>query len=485
MKNTRLNKVMMVLLVLFLVGGAGVFFATHERVVTTTIRPKTDALKHPFTALEFLLSNEIRKVTYDQGNLQLDDVWADTATASTKSVILLDVDGLQPSSFDGILAWVQAGGHLVLFSDGAFFDNNLGATKDTPIDKLGDAWQAYVKQENPLLIHLGIYNRQLDWNAMRQEQSGRFTTFDVPIQLDGQVLVLEGGAGRFVVYDFLAKYKQARPYQYYAKSLNDPYDVSVLDKHHTLSHEDKLQLNLFMRNAPTLTDPHRVVFDSVLGKGRITVFQDKALLKNPNPIQVQNTQAQPQDHKPRWWYLLSNTHQMPTVVYQDGVMYKDTAYFLDYLTKGRATVQIVPHIKNKGIVALMRQHTPFLMWSLVVGLVAILLRLPRQAGRREVLAKGDGSDVLAYLSGVGAYLWDSDLCAKQVSANRANLLDKIHAKLPTLHNASNDQKCTLIAQDIHLPPETVYLALYETWGDEDEFVLMTQAFWQVAQAYEF
>lgn len=491
----HVGKIVVGLIVLVIVVWAGVFFATHKWVQTTVFYPNQDALKHPYTATELLLSNDTRQVSYLQdGSDNLADTWADIDTAPTKSVILLNVDSSQASQFDDMIAWVQAGGHLILFSDSEFVesdsDSNNPTNKDAPIDKTSEDWQDYAEQENPFLIHLGIYNKGLDWDVLNAEASASYS-FDVPMQVDGQVLVMSGESRLFVADDFLTTFKDAKPYDYYAKSLTNKDTISTLDTKNQLTDSDKAELVQFVNKAPYLTNPHRAVFDSSLGQGRITVFQDGYRLDNPNPIKKDDftkdasTNTPAKDSKPRWWQLLrADDTQDSGWAYIGGIMYKDGAYFLDYLTKERKEVQIIPYFKNKNILTLMSKHTPFLTWALGLGLVVILLRLPRQAGRQELIAKSDGSDVLAYLSGVGTYLWESDLCLRQVSANRTNLLDKIHAKIPAAHTAMTEQKCILIAKDSGLSAKQVYLALYETWDNEDEFLAMSQAFAALAQVYE-
>lgn len=473
------GKVMLGVVVLLVLGFVAYFLATHERITTTTFVPNKDARRHPFTALELILGNDTRQVAYHKTMDEVPSLWADTDTARGKSVFLFGVDTAQSTQFDVMLNWVQAGGHLVLFSDSEFVSD------DETVDKNHENWQDYQTSENPLLLYLGIYNK-----ALLDGQIGTFGDFgdDVPLLLPHNRLIVFGGTDSvFVADEFLSTHKEHTPYDYTAHALVDKKSLSTLDVK-GLSDGELSDVVLFAKLAKDTLNPRRAVFDTQFGEGRLTVLKARTMLKNPYPSEPADV-ASPSEvakfkDKPRWWRLLQNkdTH---AYAYEGGLMYKDTAYFLEFLTQNQSEILIIEGVDKVGIVALMRQHTPFLVWSLVAGFFAILLRLPRQAGRREVLAKGDGSDVLAYLSGVGAYLWDSDLCAKQVSANRANLLDKIHVKLPAIHNASNEQKCTLIAQDVHLPPETVYLALYETWGDEDEFVLMTQAFWQVAHAYEF
>lgn len=119
-----------------------------------------------------------------------------------------------------------------------------------------------------------------------------------------------------------------------------------------------------------------------------------------------------------------------------------------------------------------------------------MLSLPRQFGAIETIKDDSTHDMMRYFTAVANYLWQQDDMANLVSQNRQKLLDKIALTVPSIINCQDKQQIALqIAQDakskdLNLTTHEIYLALFDTWRNDDDFVAMTQAFNRLSACYK-
>lgn len=454
------------------------FFSTYQQIDYVSYHPNAQMREKPFGAAMLLLQKEGNDTDYLTG-VQAEAHLTDMFAMPDKTEVLIMPIHLDFLHSEALLAWVQAGGHLITYSNLWLDENDI------------EDGERYVKNQNPLLVMLGIEHKRLP--TIKQTQDNQLLapidTRYTPIKLPSGEIIFVQANGYLDTQAFEQRADVSPVADYRLVYANMPTAVQKKQLF-TLNAPQKQQLTTFVNDNPNHLQPQTVLVDSYVGQGRLTVLTDATLFVNPKPeepkpkhIQVTKDQKQADD----WlWQALSTDFESGRQKgnYYAGIADGDNAYLLHYLTQNAQYVWFVAH-KQSSLWALLWQHMPFMMWALLVGVVAILLALPRQFGRVATLNDDSSHNFLAYFEQVGAYLWRVDALALQVANNRKQLLDKLHARLPQLVNIQDvHERCQVIAKAYQLEAHEVYLALYDSWQGETEFLAITQSFAKLSLACE-
>lgn len=456
------------------------FFYTHEKVVSDTrYRPNAAAQASPFSAASVLLKatgKNVTVLTQETSAPKLRQLWQDTKNAKGKLIILTHIDTPQTSYLEGILAWVQAGGHLVVYAHDRY-EHETGA-----FDTSNDDWQSYADRENPLLIKLGIYVK-----SDSIEGDSEFNTYLVPLRLpEGRLIVMDDPvSGKLDASQFLSMHPEASVQEYQAVRHDSKNGAGVIDRMHLFESFSELdirqasELLVFLeKNEKNYNSyqPERLIFDSSYGQGRLTVLTHEALWVNPVPLIFEpEASAETTEETPRLWQYLRGDLFLGAD-YQGGINTADHAYFLSYLSQDATDVWFVPRLKSDDFFSLLWRHLPFFVGSLLVVLLGVGLSLPRKFTPVRERVSDDSENLLAYFENVGQYLWASDQAEALLRANRERLFEKIHLKHPALMHLPKPEQIPAIAEALDLPVSVVENALFGRWQSQSEFLVVCQDF---------
>ncbi|MDO4426640.1 MAG: hypothetical protein Q4B88_00780 [Moraxella sp.] len=461
------------------------FFYSHEKVVSDTrYRPNATAKESPFSAANLLLTTQGKQVTVltqETSSLKLKQLWQDTKNAKGKLVILTHMDTPQASHLEGIIRWVQAGGHLVVYSNDQY-EHETGV-----FDTANDDWQNYTRKENPLLIKLGIYAE-----SDSIEVNNDFNTYLVPLRLpDGQLLIVDDPvAGKLNASRFLSMHPEAVARDYQAVRYDKTRGEGVIDRTHLSESFSELDIGQASKLLVFLEEsqknynsyqPERLIFDSDYGQGRLTVLTHQALWVNPLPMgfEPEASKKETEQASRLWRYLRGNLFF--GVDYQGGISTADHAYLLSHLSQDATEVWLVPRLKSENFISTLWEHLPFFMGALLVFVLGMGLSLPRKFTPVREVVSDESENLLAYFEYVGQYLWASDQVEALMRTNRERLFEKIHLKYPSLNTASkpSPEHSHAIAQMLTLPVSVVENALFGTWQSQSEFLMVCQDFMRV------
>lgn len=464
-----------------LVIGYGVWFLnTHSlQTIKNRYKPLPEVDDNPYFAASLLLKSQGKQGIYverHEADATLKQLWQDTDNASQKTAILHHIGDAQKNDLDKMVDWMQAGGHLVVFSQDNFEVGNEAAFED------------YQDYENPLLIKLGIYNQYINDEFQTETNpthSWSINPYQIPLKIGDAIVILNDEQKSVFNTDTFVKNYAAEVYDYQAVS--HTMSKSEFDgRFAPLNDDEKGVFYQAIKANPNYFLPYGVMVDAKLGKGRLTVLDIDKPFNNPYGGGFDPTNNDDESSKApqsRLSKLLLGDYGYGDLYY-GGVASNDNGFLLNYLTIGRQEVLFVPAFERTPLSALIKKNLPFMLFAVVAMMALALLALPRQFGRHERILDDSDKNVLSYYTAIGQYLWASDLCEAQVAINRERLIEKIRAVLPSIHKVGDeDQLSHLIAKDCNLPPEVVFLALYGDWDNEREFVAMTRAFARVAKFY--
>ncbi len=471
--SDNIGKIVFALVLVLVMVYAVWFFSTHHKVTINDIyTPKPDVVKNPYFAATLMLQKQGKTGEYispADADSRLEALWQDTTHAKSHTVIIEQMASTPEHQLERMVSWIQAGGHLVIYNQTTHYDDQ--------------EWQDYVKNENPLMIHLGISSQFKRNNFEDNTLDLRYDS--LPILIDNKVVVLRSNLDRFNTKPFFDNYPDARwvyDYQAIGKGISQQ---QLYANFYELNTKQKQQLFEFSNKNIGYGNPSQVLVDVHLGDGRLTVLNDRIDFSNPWPDKYGFAQStKPADpNSPRVLQLLSGN--IRSTAYYGGITDADHAYFLSKLTQDSQTIWFVPRTFSdpKGFMGLMREHLPFVLIAVVLAIIAMLMALPRQFGRKQVIVDDSNRNLMLYFDGVGQYLWATDLCVAQVHTNRERLLEKIQARLPKVSRADNKTACQLIAEDANLPVSMVYEALYGEWQTQSEFVKISRSFALLADVY--
>lgn len=473
--SDRVGKIAITVAIALVLAYMAWFFTTHERVDTGVLyRTKSEAAKNPYFAATLLLNQQGRASEYivpSQMDRRLKALWQDTKTANQYTIVLNRIHALSSSQLAEIEAWVQAGGHLVVFAQNSYNDEMTQAN--------------YQQDENPILVHFGIQN--IHQNMELVDNKLNLYPWHVAIRVDNQVLILPSDGSRLDSSEFEKKYPKAHPVANYW-ALGGQVSLNQLSQDfYELEPSQKQQLFDFSKKNSNYSDPKRAIVDFYLGQGRLTVLNRSINFQNPwsNSYVLADTDApKASSDEPRILRLLRG-READGKIYYGNINELDNAYMLSYLAKDRQTLWFVRGISDEstGFMMLVADRLPFALAAFILAVLAMLFGLPRQFGRRQMIDDDSDRNLMKYFDNVGQYLWASDLCLAQVSANRERLQEKIRARLPRLQRLDNQQACQLIAEDAKLPVCVVYEALYGTWQNQSGFVKISRSFALLANVY--
>ncbi|MDO4250581.1 MAG: DUF4350 domain-containing protein [Moraxella sp.] len=472
----------------------GWYANTRQKVTYTQYQAVSKSSKNPYYAAMLLLEED-KSVTYLQGlpaDEQMQLLWQTPEDAGQHMVMLNDAQAV--TDVPQILAWVRAGGHLVVYSDYIMYPDTLGNVDDAT---LAD----YAENENPIITALGV--RHLSLPMTDRVERGLQSQLDysyTPIKLPtGELIVVNGHQESWLddsqVYQI---HPDARPVADYRVVWKDMSAADIKTNLAELDISQRQALTTFVNANPTYFQPNQIMIDMYLAEGRVTVISDPKLFTNPyidnesaKTAAITSKPASPKASS-RLWQLLSDNgigrYESNLLkgkgVFYDNIAQADNAYLLTYLSEQKEHLWFIAQADKPNLLALIWRYTPWFLVALVVALVAILLSLPRQFGRVQTYQDDSAQNLLTYLSSTAEYLWVSDEHRAQVMLNRQRLLEKIRARLPSVLHLDEKASCQYIADDCGITPVQVYQALYATWQSEAEFLRVTQAFAELSRYYD-
>lgn len=477
--------IVIALIALGIMGYAWWFFDSHHKVETISYSPTIEVAQNRYYTAQALLK-DAETLQGEHGRAKLMDVFDDTASASHQMVILHDVTGSYQPYFEEMMHWVSQGGHLVVFNKNILPND----AEDESIGVIND----YQKNQNPLLVHLGIYYVAHDQHAFDGLDKA-LNPAVTPLNMNGEMVMIQGveyleAMGQFFAHDFFVKYPNAKiiPYEIFDESSHKI--LSSINT--TLTHGQKDKINEALKNntqpnqQPILFNPNNSVFDVMIDKGRLTVLSSDQFFVNPahfgeyDANQQVNTNVQPNDSNHDWQLLTQN--QMTSLHgYQGGLLWADNGEFLQTLVQTRH-VYLVPDVESTGFFTLLWRHLRWSLIGMVLMVVAYLLALPKRFGARAVYETDVSRNIFGFFGYVGQYLWASDGAKAIFTQNRHALIQTILAK-EHIKEQSPTNIAKVVSDKTGLSYGMVYEALYGTWEREDEFVRISRGFVRVSSFY--
>lgn len=475
--------------------GFGVWFVMNYDWVSKGIRYTQKKSNNPYEAASLILAQENKTVNYSQGlagNRTLSKLWQGNNNAQT-TLILKHIADEQADDLDTMLAWVQAGGHIITFSDDVLYDaDNV------------DIVNAYLSDENPLLVKLGVY--RVDKPIHEATYANNYELVSAtPLYLpNNRALIITNEPYFFDTSKLSQTYPQAvvAQYDFFTNGMLEGVSDKLLQARKQQFGLTDTQIDKFKsayKFSPHLFDDQKAMVDMQFGQGRITILSDSTLFDSPmygyksderDDTTKDTAKGTKNSDNPDSIFWQKMTGDYKTVsVYQDGIARLDNAYLLSFLTTNRSQIYFVDNFKEIGLIDRLREHTPFLLIGIMLLAMAGVLSLPRQFGRTQAIYDDSAYDMMRYFKGVANFLYKGDKMAVQVAKNRANLLDRLAVSVPSLTNLKNQQAIIqAVFKDAHLKDNTitidmVYLALFGTWDNDSEFLAVTQAFVQLARCY--
>lgn len=469
----------LVLVLLIAVG----WFLSNYRLVSQGIQYTPNKTNNRYTALSLILNYHQKQTSYTQGTQAdrlLDSIWQDADNALHKTVILPRISDNQKTDLNAMLNWVARGGQIITVSRDVLYSQDAQSLED------------YLNSENPLLVKLGVYrvNQQLHDKTY---EANLLRLYAVPLYLpNNQAIVIENDDTHwFDTKRLTQNYPNVKLFDY--DFLVDTKTTQSRKRQLGLTDNQIKQLQDLQALNPHLFDDKRAVVDILFGKGRISILPTSKLFLNPQYSDNDSSTVDEIVQKTDsifWQKFVTGTSHGNRQVYRDNIASIDNAYLMNYLTDNRQHIYIVDNFETVGLVARLYDKMPFLL--VAIGLLALVgvLSLPRQFGAIETIKDDSTHDMMRYFTAVANYLWQQDDMANLVSQNRQKLLDKIALTIPSIINCQDKQQIALqIAQDakskdLNLTIHEIYLALFDTWRNDDDFVAMTQAFNRLSACYK-
>lgn len=504
-----------ILLVLLLVGLFGLYFySTHEKITFHNYLPKDEAYLHnKFHTAEFLLKKQNKKVhrLSSESDVPLRTIWQDLDNAKGKLMIIQNIDHQQTTDVAMMLEWVQAGGHLLAFSQSRPDEYDLSDEYDH--------WEAIndLNRQNALMTVLGLRFAYVGWHSFEEldtlQDLGSST---VPlVLLTGETIVANSqSVGRFSD-DFISFLESLESddadtenlltlyYNYeWVRDEIKPYNYELFEKgkvRSKLTADDQKLLTAYKRKnkAGDYFLAGRALYDAQLGAGRITLLASDEMLENPTPYTADMIQIdEPQEAKEHDQAIQDQKRQSKTPLvdalqatesqtqsgYYDGLMLDDNAYLLTHLTQNARDVWFVRNFKRPPLWELVWQAVPYLVLASGFLLILGFFALSRQFGHYKTVQDDSAVNLLGFFEGLGDYYWRADKMYLQVAQNRNALFDRLSARLPLIATLTDsDDICLAIADHLTTDPDSVALALYGEWQSEQEFLVVAQAFQRLAK----
>lgn len=517
-KESHLTKWIIVLLVLAVVGLVLAFFATHEKITTQNYLPKDEAyLSNNFHTAEFLLKKQNKTVNRlsDDSDVPLRAIWQDLDNAKGKLMIIQEIRSDQEKDVAMMLEWVQAGGHLVGFSQSHPYDEYDPNDETNHWEIINEA-----ERQNALMTVLGLRFAYVGWHSF--EELGTLSD----LQSSTVPLVLPTGETIVVNSQSLGKFSNDfKPYLsvlerddaptdaqqilnlYYnydwVRTKIKPYNYELLEKgkaRSKLTADDQQLLTTYQskNKAGDYFLAGRALYDAQLGAGRITLLASDEMIENAMPYTSDFMRIdEPQRAKDHDQAIKDRKRQSKTPLidalratgelrtqsgYYDGLMLDDNAYLLTHLTQNARDVWFVQNFKRPPLWELVWQSIPFLVLASGFLLILGFFALPRHFGYYKTIPDDSAVNLLGFFEGLGDYYWRADKMYLQVEQNRNALFERLTARLPLLTTLTDsDDICLAIADHLTTDADSVALALYGEWQSEQEFLVVAQAFQRLAK----
>lgn len=457
--------VVFVLVVLF----AWYLYQNYEREYRTVYRPISEsASSRYFAAGEYLKTKGVEVAWHDgtDASSELAALSADPENAKGRLLIIDNMSPEQTQDADRILAWVRAGGHVLVYSQSRLDSETLEEADE-------DDKEAYLSDENPILTKLGIYHalRKSFESYAHDDEYSFFGRCRVPLMLGGRFLLTEGDCGQFVLHEVPDDFV---PYNYQAFSPD--MTIPMLEARLGTTNDKQMLTSFadFIKN-PSHYTPNVTLVDGALGAGRITILADVESFANPKSIGAAPND-EPKNTSPQtlWQVVEAGDYTGRDTVYQYGIAYLDNAYLFDYLTKDAKEVWFFANFEHKSLMTILWERFRFGLFAFFFVVVAMLLALPRQFGRQQAVLDDSGRNLLYYFEKIGDYLWQTDKLERQAYDNREALYKRLNAWF-MLDEMGEDECCACLAEVLELPMSMVSLALYDDWQSQEDFVMVTRA----------
>lgn len=477
--SEHLGKIIVAMLVLIVALYAAWFFSTHQKVNTGTSYTPISETQEPMYAARLLLQADGKAVTHLQGQggwQDLAQVLADTDNAAHTTILLKQVD-VYNTPVKSILAWLNAGGHIITFSQDSLL---VDKQQDT------DSRQTYLERENPLLTELGI------WTIVNRE-----------LPTGSAIELLKLPNGEYVVVGrnqyFLRYFKMDKPLPKFADytpfatgSMAEMQAVFGLDN----DSDNQVALQNYHREYHAIRNlgvDDIAILDVKVGAGRLSVLHDERIFDNPRATGAgsnewtNNNGEYIKEHDDK---TNANRYTQEMILglehwaYSGGIAEADNGYLLSYLTDNSTDVYLVSDVERMGLLALLWENARLMLVAIMLCVLAGVLALPRQFGRRLAYQAQQSRDVLDFFGSVGQYLWQTDNANELMSGNRRRLIERIKARYQVAAQMNNDELCQFVAGQTGLGIGLVYRALYEEYQSQQEFLAVSRAFAQVNGCFD-
>lgn len=478
-KNERRSLWPMIVLtgiVLLLAFLAWQVFEGYERAYRTTYRPIISSQGNPYFVAGEYLKKQGKKIKWHGKDNASSAFQALTENPTNAQGQLLIIDSLSDirhtGEVDKLIAWIKAGGHVMVYANERL--------DKTSLDTLDDDDKAqYDENENPLLTALGIYLLSLPDKVAYDNKGYRFLDDCFALlQADGKLVKAVGACGQLQVADD----SEFVPFAYHALTPTMTYQ-EVIARFGTPKDDKQAQAFVdFLKTNPAQYNPANVLLDGRLGQGRLTVLADNQIFNNPDYEKIDSADITPIAPQTLWDKL---PYHLSNMTYQGGIADNDHAFLLHFLSKDAKEVWFFANLERPTFWDLLQERFAFGLLALGLMMVAMVLALPRQFGRQAQVLDDSEQNVVRYFEQVGQYFWQVDSMKKQVATNRTALKKRLVARIAPLSVLTDDPThmsdehmgrwCAILADTLKLDEQVVFLALFADWDSRADFVKISQA----------
>lgn len=298
----------------------------------------------------------------------------DLPQAGDAIVIAYLPKGLSKAINDEIMAWVEAGGQL-LITPGS--QSSEGPERDDLLSRLG--------------VQTGETDRDGDCGCpdkadeKEATESGRKTP---PKDQDAGTIAQEAEPSESVITLQLDNYPISLRYNEYIDLLTEQgkkADFIIAGSHRLLYENQSDQEQT--KSVQLVKEEANWLLEYTIGAGKITVLSDMSVLQN------------------------------------DGIGQYDHAFFLSWLLRGRPRIWLLYAADARPLPVILWKLSPRFWLSLLVLLILVLWRMQRQSGTLLLRNLQTHRNLLAHIDGSGQYSWRLDSAAALIDDNRKTLLN--------------------------------------------------------------
>lgn len=186
------------------------------------------------------------------------------------------------------------------------------------------------------------------------------------------------------------------------------------------------------------------------GEGLLTVLSDNNFLKNPQSSAIAGVEFN-----------------------NNAINSHDHAYFLFTLLGNSAKVWLIYNTQSPSLTTLLWQIAPHACISFLVLILFWLWSTRNRFGPRMPPIDLPRRNLLEHISVSASFEWSRDKSHTRVKHNREMIETEIKGRHPYISTLEAREKCEALEKISGLAAEKIYIALYQDWKNEREFIQLS------------